>query len=1331
MATRSLGSLTLDLIAKIGGFIGPMDKASRNAKKNSKDISDSLKGIGVAAGAMGVAAAAGFAAMAKASLNAADELYKQSQVVGVSVEQLSALKFTAGEAGVEFGALTGSLGKFNKNISDALLTGVGPAAEAFADLGIELKGADGELKSTYQLFEEVTGALSSMRDGALKTALAQDLLGKSGKELIPLINGGVEGLRAGADEAQRLGQVMGTEAAKAAERFNDNLSRLQKSITGAANVAAMEAAPALAEMTDVFADPEVQQGIALMAKGLVDVGTAAVKALAEVGNFARWVGEEVAAQINGPLDDDVVRLEDLLEELKKKRDTSALSTIFGGAKFGVTGGVIGVYQAITKDSEALAKSIEETEQKIDAAYERMADSAKKARDAMAIGEFDEFGWADAFEEIKNGIEILTEEEIERRRVAREAEEEKQKLLAETNAAYEQTRAALQKEIDLWGNKSAAVELAYDLEHGLIKGLDADRQKQLVALQEQIDLMREQAALMEELDQFGWEAAFEDIPQKASEFAEDAAERINSEFAKAWANIGDGFDELTNGVKNAFTQMLAEMAHDAITKPIVMNVQQKLSSLGGGTIAGLPASGVVAAGVLVGGALISEWNKSMDEKFEKMTAEYRQGNQSLGTILGEQNKKSESLNSSIQILSNYSSDTLSVNNQMYKALLDIREGINGVAAGFARQFGINGLGDFSDIQTGTTTSKYLFGALDAFGGATNILGDEIGNFIDGVIGGVSKAIYSKKRKIIDTGIGFMGQSLADILETGVVDAFAYAEVETKRKTLGITTSKKVRTEKEALDELLLLQFGQVFESASDALEEIAPLFGRDFAEASKEMMVDAQRLSLKGLEGDELTAEIEAFFSSTLDGWASVLLGTTKERVEKEFTDMERWLMRRGADIEPRYDYIETQSDILLEFQKVGEGAFETVIRLASETMHFTEVADMLGLNFQALGLDAIYATQAIADAAGGFDSLSGSLSSYADKFFSDTEKFEAMQDSIGEAFGELGVALPKTRDEFRALIEGLDLASEAGQKQFAALIGLTDATDSYLTALEREAKAKEDIERQAQEALRSAAGSAFEAFSKSIKRDMDLVEEALGSSRQVADSLTGALRSMYLETERDDLMLRRAAQAQLFTANAIRKAGGPLPGVGQLDDALAVLTQPSQQLFGSFEDYARDFYKTQNQIKELEEAAGLQVTIDEQNLAALQESLDYYQKQIDLLDGIDSSVLSVRDSVLRLNQTLIDAGIDTAAPVIPVLSNDYENRQIAQYSNAVANATGSSANLNSGVSAKNSADITALLELLLEKVDGGLFAIAKSSSKTTKIVERWDEDGLPAERTDE
>lgn len=1208
MAAGSLGTLTLDLIAKIGGFIGPMDKASRNAKKNSDDISKSLKGIATAASAVGVAAAAGFSVMVKSSLNAADELYKQSQIVGMSVEELSALTFTAGEAGVEFDLLSGSLGKFNKNI-DAATKGKGAAFEAFSDLGIGLKNANGELKTTAVLFEEVAGALSQLEDGATKTALAQDLLGKSGKDLIPLLNAGAEGLRDGAEEAARLNQVMSTEGAKAAEEFNDNLSRLQKSISGIGNAAAMEAAPGLAEMTAVFADPEVQQGIAAIAGGLINIGTASVKVLAELSAFAGWVGEEIAARTNGINSDDVGRIEKQIkraQELMGKSDWW-LSLVSDGE---------------VNNQVELVKKIEELQANLANGYKQVELSAKAAQDAMLFDELEANGWEAVFDDVNN----LTAAQIEARRIAREAAEEQEKLAAEANKNFERMRADLQKEIDLWGNKSKAVELAYDLERGLIEGLDPARQRELVALQRQVDLrewglglLEREASLNRELNEIidghvdSYNKAQKELAA-SSGLTEDAFERINATASDIWFNYANGAENALSGVKEMFTRTLAEMAHEAVSKPILLNFQQKLSSGEGqaaasqaGQAAGAIGQGgwyaAIAVAVIAG---VSEWNKTQNEKFEKMTAEFRQSSQSLGTILGEGNIKSESINAAIESLGGVAGDSLGVNHQMLSALLDIRSGIAGVAAGFARQFGIDGVGDSLSVQesgtfgligTAKNIGETLFRGLDpgsVMFGIDNPIDDFIVGFMDGLTDKVGKNLYSKKVKVIDSGINFVGQSLADILAGGVVDAFAYADVQTKKKTLGITTSNKVKTVSESLDEILLGQFAGVFEGAGDALDQSAAIFGIEFDNYVDSLLVDPQKLSLKNLEGADLVAEIEGFFSSTLDGWAGVLLDGT---------------------------------DVLKKYQEVGEGAFETMLRLAGETAAFSDAAKLLDLNFVAVGMSAVDAVQVLADAAGGFDSLSSGLSNYANKFLDDADKFENAQEKVTESFAALGLQIPKTRDEFKDLIEN----GVSDPELFASLLGLVDATDYYLSALDKQAKATMDAV-DAGNKLSDALASFMEPFEDQIaKSGMDEFAAAIFDvNKALEDSI---LRAQELGASEAQLSTIR--QASLLEMQNIMQ--------GQTDAALSDLRMAIDA------EAARKSEEASSKIEAIAAArdasieaanSALQGRIESAN-AWMKTQIEHYKNQI---DSLSDSVSGLRDLSSGLRNTVEDLlGVDTSS----------------------------------------------------------------------------------------
>lgn len=1191
MASRSLGTLTLDLIAKIGGFTDPMDKAARNAKKNTDSIHKDVKALSVAVGVAAAGIATGFAVMMKGSIDAADEIYKQSQVIGMSVEQLSALKFTAGEAGVGFDGLTASLGKFNKNIDEAT-SGKGAAFDAFSDLGIKLKDANGELKSSSVLFEEVAEAMSTLEDGATKTALAQDLLGKSGKELIPLLNAGAKGLREGAEEAARLGQVIGTDAAADAERFNDNISRLQKSVTGMANTVAMEAIPGLADLTDKFADPEFQNGVANIARGLLDIASASVTALTEMSKFATWVGEEIAARTNGINVNDIPRLEQLLDDLKAQQGKGFFTRALN-----------------YRDDQKLADAISDTQKILANAYKKAGEAAQKSNQQMA----DTGGAVSGIEKLADSTGKLTAAQIEARRLARAAAEAQQKELAKSSEEYEKLRASLQKEIDLWGNKSKAVELAYDLERGLIVGLDAARKQQLVDMQKQIDLIAE---IGESTNKF-----FDSLPKnvedsvmgnfekvaksvsatfgEAAGFTEDAFERINGAASDMWVNFTKDAESALDGVKDVFLRTIAEMAHEGLTKPIILSFQQSFSGGSGGDGKGAGAGlagaigvgGIYAAAAVAVVAAVSSWNKDQDKKFEKMTAEYRQGTQSLGTVLGFANQKSDSINQAIERLAGLSGDSLGVNRDMLRALIDIRQGISGSAAGFVRQ-GLDGTGAAAGVNTG----KWAVGIMASLDrGPLADTPGVLGDIFDSLLKKAAKDFYNKKVKVTDSGIQILGETLADMLERGVVGAVNYAEIRTTKKILGVTTSVKSRTQTAELDDMFKSQLADIFEGASDVLGKSAAIFGIEFDSYLKKLVISSQKLSLKDLTGDELVKEIESFFSSTLDNWAGVLLGGT---------------------------------DVLKKYQQVGEGAFETMVRLAGETAAFSDVAKTLGLNFTALKMGAVDAVQGLARAAGGYDALSSGLNNYASKFLDDAERLASVQEKVTESFASLGLEIPKTRDEFKSLIKN----GVANPELFASLLGLVDATDYYLTALEKQNQITRDAAIAADELAQSRARELSD-FMEPIndilaKSGMSDFEAALFDINSALDQSIAKAREL------------GASEAQLADIRAASALEIQKLNRGQTDAALAGLRSAIDA------DKAQREQQLQAQMDAI--TAARDVSIAGVNSAQqsriesanrwMQSQIDHFAKQIDRLSGSVSGLRSSSGSLRNLAESLLGVG---------------------------------------------------------------------------------------------
>jgi hypothetical protein len=212
------------------------------------------------------AAAAAIATSVKLSINAFDELSKSSQKIGVSVEALSGLKFAADLSGVSFENLQVGLAKLSVNI-DKFNTGTKTAVDTFNRLQLD----PSRFTSTEETLSAIADRFAELPDGATKTALAIEVFGKSGRDLIPLLNQGSAGIKSLTDEAAKLGLVIDTNTARAAEKFNDDLKRLTSVATGFRNQVAVELLPVLTDLADAFATV-TKETINLRSQGGESVG---------------------------------------------------------------------------------------------------------------------------------------------------------------------------------------------------------------------------------------------------------------------------------------------------------------------------------------------------------------------------------------------------------------------------------------------------------------------------------------------------------------------------------------------------------------------------------------------------------------------------------------------------------------------------------------------------------------------------------------------------------------------------------------------------------------------------------------------------------------------------------------------------------------------------------------------------------------------------------------------------------------------------------------------------------------------------------------------------
>ena len=126
MASKSLGTLTLNVVAQVGGFVAGMDKAERSSEKWRRQVESSAKAAGAAIGAATAVAAGAMAVLIKSSINSAAEIENFAKLAGSSTTEFQ--KFAAGArtVGVESDKLSDILKDVNDKVGDFLVTGGGP-----------------------------------------------------------------------------------------------------------------------------------------------------------------------------------------------------------------------------------------------------------------------------------------------------------------------------------------------------------------------------------------------------------------------------------------------------------------------------------------------------------------------------------------------------------------------------------------------------------------------------------------------------------------------------------------------------------------------------------------------------------------------------------------------------------------------------------------------------------------------------------------------------------------------------------------------------------------------------------------------------------------------------------------------------------------------------------------------------------------------------------------------------------------------------------------------------------------------------------------------------
>jgi len=237
---------TKDAAQKMEKSVG---KAGNSIVASFKKMSGGAK---LFAGVVASATVVSLGNMIKRTIEAQDRIGKLSLRLGESTEFLSEMAFVAERSGVSVETMNMAIQRANRRLAEFAATGKGPAAEAFKQLGIDVRNADGTMKTFEQLLPELADAFQDIESEAEKTRLAFQLFDSEGVSFLQILKGGSSEIEKLRQKARDLGLSLDKDVTDQAAAANDALTDFSASIQGLGNAVIPVILPALTSLANTF-----------------------------------------------------------------------------------------------------------------------------------------------------------------------------------------------------------------------------------------------------------------------------------------------------------------------------------------------------------------------------------------------------------------------------------------------------------------------------------------------------------------------------------------------------------------------------------------------------------------------------------------------------------------------------------------------------------------------------------------------------------------------------------------------------------------------------------------------------------------------------------------------------------------------------------------------------------------------------------------------------------------------------------------------------------------------------------------------------------------------
>ncbi|EMW3227394.1 hypothetical protein NUKP74_24140 [Klebsiella quasipneumoniae] len=307
MAGKSLGTLTIDLIAKVGGFVQGMDKAERasqkwrdQVKKDAKEISTSIVAIGAAAATAAVGIGAAGLSIVKNTAQQVTEADRWAKSLKMSTQDLLSWQYAAEQAGLTGDNIADIFKDINDKVGDAVLNKSGEAAQALDTLGLSAQKL--AQQSPDKQLMAISEALQKIPTQAGKTNILESL-GNDLSKMLPLFDNNNEKLKQFIQLSKDFGVAPPQEDIDNLVKVNQFFQDIETSARGlkmeiASGLAKVDLTPlqdGLDDIRDVFTDPAVLQGLSDLVGEAISLAGVVGRIAGGLGAIATYTRSRIGA----------------------------------------------------------------------------------------------------------------------------------------------------------------------------------------------------------------------------------------------------------------------------------------------------------------------------------------------------------------------------------------------------------------------------------------------------------------------------------------------------------------------------------------------------------------------------------------------------------------------------------------------------------------------------------------------------------------------------------------------------------------------------------------------------------------------------------------------------------------------------------------------------------------------------------------------------------------------------------------------------------------------------------------------------------------------------